>query len=107
MILVCAGGGLVIARGLVAADDRPRSQALRLAAVDSFILLAGCLPWLAVLAAVETFISPAEDLSGGFKLAVGLALEALFLLFAFNPFMPPRTPAVASPNQQLAAPEES
>jgi uncharacterized membrane protein SpoIIM required for sporulation len=86
MILVCSAAGLVMARGLVASDDRPRSESLRAAARDSFVLLAGCLPWLALLAAVESFVSPNPAFAPSFKLGVGLALEALFLLFAFNPF---------------------
>jgi len=85
MILVCSGGGLVLARGLITSDDRPRTVALREAARDALVLLVGCLPWLALLAAVEAFISPAVGLSPQLKLAIGLALEALFLLFALNP----------------------
>ncbi len=91
MILVCSGGGLVIARGLVATDDRPRAVALREAARDALVLLIGCLPWLALLAFVEAFISPAGAISPQLKTAIGLALEALFLLFALNPFLSAKT----------------
>ena len=89
MILVCSGGGLVIARGLVATDDRSRAVALREAARDALVLLIGCLPWLALLAVVEAFISPTTAISPQLKVAMGLALEALFLLFALNPFLAP------------------
>ena len=95
MILVCAGGGLVVARGLVATDDRTRAEALREAARDGLVLLIGCLPWLALLAAVEAFISPTAAISPQLKVAIGLALEGLFLLFALNPFQ------VTKPTREL------
>lgn len=85
VILVCAAGGLVLARGLVAAEDRPRAQVLREASRDALALLGGCLPWLVLLALVETFLSPSTALSPGFKATVGVALEALFLALALRP----------------------
>ena len=45
--------GLSIGRALVTAGDRPRGEALRLAAADSLLVMGGCLPWFVVLAAVE------------------------------------------------------
>lgn len=85
VILVCAAGGLVLARGLVAADDRPRGETLQEASRDALALLGGCLPWLVVLALVETFLSPSTEYGPGLKAVVGVALEALFLAVALRP----------------------
>ncbi len=85
IIVVSAGGGLVLARGLVAAEDRPRGEVVREAAREALVLLVGCLPWLVVLAVVESFVSPAPEVPVGVKAALGLALEAVFLLVATQP----------------------
>ena len=85
IIVVSAAGGLVLARGVVAADDRPRAEVLREAAREALVLLGGCLPWLVVLAVVESLVSPAPEVPVAVKAALGLALEAVFLLVATNP----------------------
>lgn len=99
IIIVCAGGGLVLARGLVAADDRPRAEALRQEATDALVILGGSLPWLLLLALVEVLISPAPDLPVSLKVGIGLALEVLFLSLALNPLVdrlpPDHTPAAS------------
>lgn len=86
LILVTAGGGLALGRAVVAADDRPRSEALREAGRGALILLVGCLPWFAVLGVVEGVISPDPDIPAGAKVALGAALESIFLILALNPF---------------------
>lgn len=85
VIVVSAAGGLVLARGLVAADDRPRGEVLREAAREALVILGGCLPWLVVLAVVESLVSPDPQVPVAVKASLGLALEALFLLVATNP----------------------
>ncbi|MDY7096229.1 MAG: stage II sporulation protein M [Acidobacteriota bacterium] len=85
IIIVSAGAGLVLAHGLVTAQDRPRGEVLRESARDALVILAGCLPWLVLLALVEVFVSPDPQVPVVFKLALGLALEAAFLGLAFNP----------------------
>ena len=85
LILVAAGAGLGIGRAVLIAGDRPRSLAVREASRDALTVLLGCVPWFVVLAAVEVLISPSPTLSASFKLAVGLALEALFLALAALP----------------------
>lgn len=85
LILVTASGGLALGRALVAPDDRPRRVAIVDAARSSLALLLGCLPWFVVLGLVEAVVSPAPDLPASLKLAVGLALEAVFLAVAWNP----------------------
>jgi uncharacterized membrane protein SpoIIM required for sporulation len=82
LVIVCAGGGLGLARGLVAADDGPRAEVLRRSARDALTLLAGCLPWFLVLAAVEVLLSPSPELSPALKASVGAALLATFLIVA-------------------------
>lgn len=85
LILITAGAGLGIGRAVVAAGDRPRALALRDAARDALTVLLGCVPWFVVLALVEVLISPAPALPASLKLAVGIALEALFLALATLP----------------------
>jgi uncharacterized membrane protein SpoIIM required for sporulation len=82
LVIVSAAGGLALARGLVAADDRPRAEVLRQAWRDALTLLAGCLPWFVVLAAVEALLSPSPELSPALKAGVGAALLATFLMVA-------------------------
>ena len=86
LILICAGAGLVMARGMVVAEDRPRSQVLQEAARQSLTLLLGVIPWFLVLGFVEGFISPNPDVPIPLKAAVGGSLEVLFLLIALNPW---------------------
>jgi len=85
LILVCAGAGLGVARALVVAQDRPRWTVVREQAAQSLVVLVGCLPWFLLLGAVEGFLSPSPDYPPTFKLAVGIALEALFLVVALRP----------------------
>lgn len=85
LILVSAAAGLSVGRALVAADDRPRSLAVREAALSSLAVLLGCLPWFVVLALVEVFISPSPGVPAGVKLTLGLALEGTFLALALRP----------------------
>jgi uncharacterized membrane protein SpoIIM required for sporulation len=85
LILVTAAAGLALGHALVAADDRPRRAAIAEAGSAALAVLLGCLPWFAVLAVVEAVISPSPHVHVGLKLAVGLALEAVFLAVAWNP----------------------
>ena len=87
LILVAATAGLVLGRGMVVAEDLPRRVVLNRAARESLTLLAGTLPWFVLLGIVEGLISPSTQLSLAFKAAVGLSLEALFLIAALNPFL--------------------
>lgn len=89
IVLVAAASGLAVARSLVAAGDRPRGEALRAAARSALAVLLGVLPWLVALGAVETWVSPAPAVPAAAKVALGLALEALFWVAALNPFLPP------------------
>jgi uncharacterized membrane protein SpoIIM required for sporulation len=88
LIVVSAAAGLGIGRALVAADDRPRSEAVPAAARQSLILMLGCLPWLVVLAVVEVLLSPSPEMPVALKVAVGAALELSFLVVALQPLRP-------------------
>ena len=88
MILVTAAAGLKVGRALVVAVDRPRAEVLREAGRDALVVLLGCLPWILLLGFVEGFLSPSTQLSLGIKVALGLLLEATFVIWAWNPFLP-------------------
>jgi uncharacterized membrane protein SpoIIM required for sporulation len=87
LILVSAGAGLEMGRALLAAGDRPRADAVREAALQALVVLGGCLPWFALLAIVESYVSPAADVLPQMKVALGAALWASFALIAWNPFL--------------------
>ncbi len=84
LILVAAGAGLGMGRSIVEATDRPRREVMADAGRDGVLILLGCLPWFALLAAVESFISPQPLLPAALKLALGLLLLALFLGLALT-----------------------
>jgi len=88
LILVTAAAGLEVGRALIAAGDVPRDEALREAAKRSLRVVLGCAPWFVVLAIIESNLSPAPDLPAWIKVSIGTALETLFLLAAWNPFLP-------------------
>jgi uncharacterized membrane protein SpoIIM required for sporulation len=85
LILTSAAGGLALGRALVAAEDVPRRIALARASRDALVLLVGCLPWFLLLGVVEAVLSPSPVVPAPFKAALGLSLEAVFLLVAWNP----------------------
>jgi uncharacterized membrane protein SpoIIM required for sporulation len=85
LILTAAAGGLGLGRALVAAEDVPRRAAVTEASREALVLLLGCLPWFVLLGIVEGFISPSPTVPVAAKVALGLALEAAFLLLAWNP----------------------
>ncbi|HEV2846674.1 MAG TPA: stage II sporulation protein M [Thermoanaerobaculia bacterium] len=92
LILVASAAGLAIGRAVVTAGDKPRSLALREAAMDALFVLLGCIPWFVILALVEVFVSPAPDIPVLAKVALGLALEGLFLALAFRSLPSEATP---------------
>jgi uncharacterized membrane protein SpoIIM required for sporulation len=87
LILVSAGAGLEMGRALLQAGDRPRAEAMRAASLQALVVLGGCLPWFALLAVVEAFVSPAADVLPSTKIALGAVLWASFALLAWNPFL--------------------
>ncbi len=97
MILVTSAAGLNVGRALVVAADRPRAERLQAAGRDALVVLLGCLPWILILGFVEGFLSPSPQISLGFKAALGLLLEALFIVWAWNPFLRQDPSTVAGP----------
>jgi len=87
-IYTITAGGLSLGQALVAAEDLPRRLVLRRASRDALVLLIGCLPWFIVLGVVEAVVSPAPTVPAPMKAALGLGLEACFLLLAWNPLLP-------------------
>jgi uncharacterized membrane protein SpoIIM required for sporulation len=85
LILVAAAAGLSIGRAMVAASDGPRGEALRRAAADSLVVMAGCLPWFVLLGAIEAWISPNAGVPLAYKAALGGGLVLLFLTAALAP----------------------
>ena len=82
-IFIAGGAGMLFGTALLFAGDRPRFDNLRLRGRESALLIAGCVPLLALAAVIEGFISPSA-LPPSFKLTVaavtGLALYAYLLL---------------------------
>jgi len=87
LILTTAAAGLALGHALVAAEDRPRREVAGEAGFRALVVLGGCLPWFLVLGIVEGFLSPSPALTPSLKVSLGGALEALFLLLAWNPFL--------------------
>jgi uncharacterized membrane protein SpoIIM required for sporulation len=87
LIVVSAAAGLAMGRALVAASDRPRRDVVREAALQSLVVLGGCLPWFIVLGLVEGLISPEPTVPAAIKVILGLMLWLLFVLMAWNPFL--------------------
>jgi uncharacterized membrane protein SpoIIM required for sporulation len=87
LILVTAGAGLSVGRALVEAGEAPRRESLPNAARAALAVLLGSLPWFVLLGVVEGFVSPSTDVPAASKVLLGLTLESLFLVFAWNPFL--------------------
>src|SRR5215213_9354713 len=83
-IYIAGGAGMLFGTALLFPGDRPRFDNLRLRGREAAQLVAGCVPLLALAAAIEGFVSPAP-IPAGFKFAVaavtGVALYS-YLLFA-------------------------
>ncbi len=84
VIVIASGAGLLLMRGLVQFDDRPRGEMMRTMGNDSLVIMGGCLPWLVPLALIETFLSPQPAIPVAVKAAVGCAVLAVFLVVAFR-----------------------
>ncbi|HVS12901.1 MAG TPA: stage II sporulation protein M [Thermoanaerobaculia bacterium] len=84
LIAVTAAAGVHVGRALVGPGLEPRGERVRAAALDSLLVLLGCLPWFLVLGAVEGFVSPALGVATSLKIALGLLLEATFLAIALR-----------------------
>ena len=83
-IFIAGGAGMLFGTALLFPGDIPRFDNLRLRGREAAQLVTGCVPLLALAAAVEGFISPSPDIAPATKYAVaaltGLALYAYLLL---------------------------
>ena len=84
-IFIAGGAGMLFGTALLFPGNLPRFDNLRIRGREAAQLIAGCVPLLALAAAIEGFISPAPTIPAEMKFAVaavtGLALYA-YLLFA-------------------------
>lgn len=85
LIVVSAAAGLRVGEALVRSGELPRGEAVRLAGRDALVVLIGCLPWIVLLGLVEGFVSPNQGVDLATKTALGVMLEGLFVLLAWNP----------------------
>ena len=92
LILVTAGAGLRLGRALVEADELPRGVLLREGGRDALAILLGCLPWFVPLGFVEGVLSPSLAVPPLLKAVLGVSLLGLFLVAAWNPFLPEEAP---------------
>lgn len=92
LILVTAGAGMSVGRALVEAGEAPRRESLPSAARAALTVLLGSLPWFLILGLVEGFVSPSTEVPTASKVLLGLTLESLFLVVAWNPFLPESPP---------------
>ena len=82
-IFIAGGAGMLFGTALLFPGDRPRFDNLRLRGREAAQLVAGCVPLLALAAAIEGFVSPAP-IPAEIKLSVaavtGVALYSYLLL---------------------------
>jgi uncharacterized membrane protein SpoIIM required for sporulation len=79
-IFVAGGAGLMIARSLVVASDRPRRECLVDAGRTSLRLFGGVVPLLLVAGLIEGFVSPTA-LDPLAKFAIGASMFVLLVLY--------------------------
>jgi uncharacterized membrane protein SpoIIM required for sporulation len=79
-IFIAGGAGLVLARSLVVATDRPRLENLVEAGRQSLRLFGGVVPMLIVAGLIEGFVSP-TGIAPIVKFALGGALFVLLVLY--------------------------
>ena len=102
LIVVAAAAGLRVGEALVRSGELPRAEAVRLAGRDALVVLIGCLPWIVLLGLVEGFVSPNQGVDVGTKAALGVMLEGLFILMAWNPLRRFAAAPESSPGEQRA-----
>ncbi len=83
-IVVASGAGLVLGRGLILAEDRPRSEIVQRHARESLVLLGGTLPWLVPLAVIESYVSPSPEIPVALKATLGGLMLAAYLATALR-----------------------
>jgi uncharacterized membrane protein SpoIIM required for sporulation len=79
-IFIAGGAGLIMARSLVVASDRPRIECIIEAARQALRLFGGVVPMLLVAGLIEGFVSP-TGLAVSSKFAIGLSMATLLALY--------------------------
>lgn len=83
-LLLAGQAGFLLARALVDPGEWPRGEALRRGAREAARLLAVAAPLLAVVAAVESTISPGASFPGPVKAVFGVGLAAALLAYLWR-----------------------
>src|SRR5436190_888889 len=85
--LIGGAAGFVLAQGMIRARPWPRRQELARAGKEALLLVSGCVPLLAVAAALEAGVARAPDwfLGKGIKLAVAGVFGLLFFVYVLLP----------------------
>lgn len=82
LITVAAAAGFGLARGQLTGDRLRSRTSMRDHARRSVRLMLGTLPWFVVLGVIEGYVSPAPEITLATKVVVGVAVLALFLVYA-------------------------
>jgi uncharacterized membrane protein SpoIIM required for sporulation len=82
-VLIGGAAGFLLAQGLIQARPWPRLEELGRLGKEGLLLVAGCLPLLAVAAVLEAVVAraPYRFLDSGFKLAVAAVVGLLFVAY--------------------------
>jgi uncharacterized membrane protein SpoIIM required for sporulation len=96
-IFIAGGAGLVLGRGVLVAESRPRRETIVAAARMSIRLLLGVIPILIAAGIVEGFVSP-TDLAPAMKFVLG---AALFGVLAAYLYLPGRNDQLRTTNHEL------
>jgi uncharacterized membrane protein SpoIIM required for sporulation len=78
IIAVAGGAGLMLGHALIDPGELPRGQMLRKRGRRAVRLVLGCAPPLVLAGVLEGFVDPGDVFPGPLKIALGIALAALF-----------------------------
>lgn len=87
-IFISGAAGLLLGRAMLFPGQYTRADSMRIYSRPAFGLAMGCVPLLLIAGAIESFISPRTDLSGDFKVAVGIAAFTCLLIYLLVPREP-------------------
>ncbi len=93
IISISGGAGLLMGHAMVVPGERPRSEALKLAALDAVKLVIGCAPFLTCIGIIEGFVSPGPLFPWWLKLPLGISLFIAFWSYLLRAGRPVATAA--------------
>ncbi|MGD8453822.1 MAG: stage II sporulation protein M [Phycisphaerae bacterium] len=80
-IVIAAGAGLLMGFALWCPGRRTRMRALREDARDAALIVLGLIPAFIVAGFLEGFVTPAQNIPAGVKLALGVAIMGIYWLY--------------------------